>query len=290
MAEIPRFTRQDSAPLYPKVLYNRPVTRSGAGRLLVPGGHAGDFSIATSLHQLAMAAGAGECHVVLPDVLAKLVGGAPDTIFVPSSPSGSLGREALGRLLDLAEEADAVALGANLSNNSHTSMLIERLMSELERPVILFADAFTALQHHVQQFTDRPDCLVIATMPEIFKLAGQLGIAINIRPGGGLINKLEIIRDVAAVSRCHYAVYGTEIVAATRDELIVTPASYRLSLVPAAYYAVLAVMWLQNRARPHEGLATGAYILSQASARLGDTERPSVSQLAQSISRALNAD
>ncbi|HSX02649.1 MAG TPA: hypothetical protein VLI05_05050 [Candidatus Saccharimonadia bacterium] len=287
MNNLPQFTRQDGPPLFPKALYNRPVTRHGAGRLLVPGGHSGDLSLPTALHQLALAAGAGHCQVALPDTLVRLVAGAPDTTFVPASPSGSLGREALGPLLQLAEDADALMLGASLSNSSQTSILIERLVHELNRPIIAFGDTLVAMQHHIEELTNRPDCLIVATMPEVFKLAGQLGVSITVRRGGGLINKLEIVRDLAAASRCHYAVYGTEIITAAGTDLVVTPTNYRLSLVPAAYYAVLGVTWLQNPSRRHDGLATGAYILREAAAGLGDTDRPSVGQLAKSIAAVL---
>jgi NAD(P)H-hydrate repair Nnr-like enzyme with NAD(P)H-hydrate dehydratase domain len=288
MSKLPRFIRQDEGPLYPNVLYNRPVTRHGAGRLLVVGGYASEFSLPTSLHQLALAAGIGECQVVLPDSLARLVGGAPGTLFVPSSPSGSLGTEALERIVSLAEEADAIALGASLSNNSHTSILVERVVQEAGRPIIIFADALTALRHQVRLFTDRADCLVILTMPEVFKLAGQLGVTITIRRDGGLVNKLEIIRDLAVASRCHYVVYGSEIIIAAGEELIVTPVNYRLSLMPAAYYAVLGTSWLQNPSRRREGLATGAYLLRETSTHIGESDRPSISHFATTLGQTLD--
>src|SRR5207245_2452987 len=113
-------------------------------------------------------------------------------------------------ILRLSEEAEAVAIGASLSNNSHTTVLVERLLQELKRPVIIFGDALTSMQHNLGIITQRPDCLTIITMPEVFKLCGVLGVPINIRPGGGLINKLEIIRDLAAASKCQYFVYGSE--------------------------------------------------------------------------------
>src|SRR3954470_20599597 len=102
-----QFTRQTDTPLYPKVLYNRPITRSGGGRLLIVGGHSGEFSMPTAIHQFAVAAGVGEAVAVLPDNLAKFLSGAPGTTFAASSSSGSLGREALGRILELSEDSDA---------------------------------------------------------------------------------------------------------------------------------------------------------------------------------------
>ena len=109
--------------------------------------------------------------MVLPDTLAKLLSGAPGTHFAAATPSGSLAPEALGRILQLAEDADAVALGASLSNNSGTAMLVEKLATELEQPLILFGDALTMLRHNVRLITDNPRALVIATMSEVFKFA-----------------------------------------------------------------------------------------------------------------------
>ena len=283
----PQFISQTGAPLYPKVLYNRPITRSGGGRLLIVGGHSGEFSLPTAIHQFALAAGVGEATAVMPDKLAKFLGGAPGTAFAASTPSGSLDRAALGRILELSEVADAVAIGASLSNNSNTAMLTERLITEIERPVIIFDEGLVALRHHPTSFTDNPQALVILTMAEVFKLCGSLSIGINIRPHGGLVNKLEIVQNLAAASTCAYAVYGTEIIIAAGAELIVTPVNYRLSLTPALFYGTLSTFWLQNRTAPTKGLATGAYLIAQAGASLGDTGRPSASGLAAALTQTL---
>jgi NAD(P)H-hydrate repair Nnr-like enzyme with NAD(P)H-hydrate dehydratase domain len=254
---------------------------------LIVGGHSGEFSLPTSVYGYAMAAGAGETTAILPDVLAKLLGGAPGTAFAAASPSGSLGREALGRILELSEEADVVAIGASLSNNSDTAMLTERLMAEIERPIAVFDDALVALRQHPAAITDNPKTLVILTMTEAFKLAGALGVAINIRPHAGLINKLEIIQDLAAASRCSYAVYGTEIIIAAGGPLIVTPTNYHLSVVPGLFYGVLTTFWMQNQASPAKGLATAAYLIARAGEQLADPGKPSAAELTRALTTAL---
>jgi NAD(P)H-hydrate repair Nnr-like enzyme with NAD(P)H-hydrate dehydratase domain len=283
----PEFVRQTSVPLYPKVLYNRPITRSGGGRLLVVGGHTGEFSLPTAVHQFAIAAGIGECTVVLPDKLAKFLGGAPGTAFTASTPSGSLDGAALGRILELSEESDAVAIGPSLSNNSTTSILTERLVSEIQRPIAVFDEGLVALRTNLQAVTDNPKALIILTMAEIFKLAGALGVAINIRPGAGLINKLEIIQDVVAAGRASYVVYGTEIIVAAGGKLVVTPANYRLSLTPALFYGTLTTFWVQNPTDPAAGLVTGAYLIAKAGEGLGETGTPSANGLAKALADAL---
>ena len=285
---IPPFIRQDGEPLYPKILWNRPISRHGAGGLLVVGGHKSEFSLPTAMYQLSMAAGIGRCSVVLPDSLLKVLGGLPGTHFVASTQSGSVGREALGQILAYVEEADALVLGASLSANSSTSMLVERLVQESIRPIIAFDDALISLQHNLRILTDNPECLLIVTMPELFKIAGALGIGIQIRPGGGLISKLEIIESIRAVSACTYVVYGSEIIISSPTEPIVTPINYRISLIPAAIYGVLSVFWVQNPSNPMAGLATGSYVLRRLSEKLGATDRPSTSQLATFLTEILN--
>ncbi len=285
--EPPQFIRQTDEPLFPKVLYNRPITRSGGGRLLIVGGHSGEFSLPTAIHQFAVAAGVGEAVAVLPDNLAKFLGGSSGTAFAASSTSGSLGREALGRILELSEEADAVAIGASISNNSNTAMLTERIISEIDRPIIVIDEGLTAMRQNITAVTDNPRALIILTMAEVFKLCGVLDIAISIRQGAGLINKLEIVQNLAAASACAYAVYGSEIIVAAGADLIVTPINYRLSLTPALFYGTLSTFWLQNRTNPTAGLATGAYLIAQAGATLGDTDRPSAPGLAAALSATL---
>jgi hypothetical protein len=138
-------------------------------------------------------------------------------------------------------------------------------------------------------------------MAEVFKLSGKLGIPISIRPDGGLINKLEIIQNLASATSASYAVYGSEIIIASRsasdqssstklEPLIVTPINYRLTLTPAVFYAVLTTYWVQSRTDRRAGLATGAYVISQASSHLGPTDRPSVNDLATALDRATRTD
>ena len=279
---------QEDEALYPKVIWNRPVARHGAGRLLVVGGYLGDFSLPTAVYGLALAAGVGDCSVALPDSLLKYLAGTPATTFVPSSHSGSLGREALGHILDLGEEADAVAIGAGLSNNSETATLIERLLQELDRPIIAFADALVALQYNVKLLTDRTNALIILTMPELFKLAGHLSVPIHIRREGGLVNKIEIVQAVKAEVVADLVIYGVETIVAQGTNVSVTPTNPVLSRLPAAYYGVVSVFWLQNRAQPYEGLTTAAWILRQAGADLTQQEVPTASSIAKNVAKSLS--
>ncbi len=286
---IPSYQSQGAEPLYPNVLFNRPVTRHGAGRMLVTGGHTGEFSQPVAYNQLALAAGIGECNVIMPDKLAAITGGAPGVYLGASTTSGSLARAALGRILELSEEADVLSVGLSLSGNSDTTMLIERLVTDYTGRLAVFEAGFAALKGRWELIANRSNALLILTMPEVFKLCGELGIAIDIRPGGGLINKLEIVSNLAARLSCDLAVWGTESIISSGTKLSVTPLNYRLSLQPAVVYAVMSTFWTQNPQDRFAGLTTGAYVLEQAGQPLGPESNPTTRQLAHMISRALRA-
>ncbi len=257
---------------------------------MVVGGHSSEFSLPTAIYQLASAAGLGECQVVLPDTLAKLLGGSSGIYFAASNPSGSLGVEAQGKILELSESVDAVAIGASLSNNSSTAMLVEKLTTVIDRPLIFFADALTMLRHNIQTITENPNALVIASMPEVFKLCGLLNVPIQIRPNAGLLNKLEIVQDLRAATACQIVVFGSETIDAADTSMVVTPTNYRLSLMPALYYAVLSTFWLQNPSSHRTGLATGAYVLRQVGEQFTLTDRPTVQALASALESSLRSN
>ena len=48
--------------------------RQRAGRLLLIGGHKGEFSLLQAIYQTTEAAGIGECVAVMPDSLRRTVG------------------------------------------------------------------------------------------------------------------------------------------------------------------------------------------------------------------------
>jgi NAD(P)H-hydrate repair Nnr-like enzyme with NAD(P)H-hydrate dehydratase domain len=288
--DIPAFIRQDDAPLYPKVLWNRPVSRRGAGRLLIPGGHTGEFSVPTTLFQAMEAVGIGECTVALPDALVKVLGGVAGATFVASSTSGSLGQEALGELLYAAEDNDAVLLGASLSNHSQTTILVEKFIRETSTPLILIEDTITLMERQAELLLGNPNHLLIITMPQVFKLAGVLGVPIKIKPNGGLINKLEIVRDLAAVSKASIVVWGSETIIAVPDrELIVTPMNYRMGQLPVVIYATLSTFWIQNIGDRRAGLATGAYLLKQVGQNVPEQGRPTLTTALKLLRQSLEA-
>jgi NAD(P)H-hydrate epimerase len=68
---------------------------------------------------------------------------------MPETPAGSLSLAARDRLLELARTMDAVALGPGLSLDPESQELARALVRELDRPMVVDADALSALAGHL---------------------------------------------------------------------------------------------------------------------------------------------
>lgn len=289
---LPIYQKQARQPLFADVLWNRPLNRAAAGTLLIVGGHSRDFSLVQSFYQTALAAGIGRCRVVLPDSLRSLLAGTPDTVFVPGNASGALAREAFGVIMQMAQEAQAIAIGVNLSSSSETTVLVEALLEKLTIPIILHDEGLSVIKHHPQIATGRPDCLIIADMQQVFKLSGWLELPIAIRAEGGVVNKVEIMGALAQASHCNYLLTGRDMVAAAEGQISLTTTVSAMDFFQAATYGVASVFWAQNHKRPFAGLTTAAYILAQARDRLGqDNQQPlMIGEISEAIKAVLKQE
>jgi NAD(P)H-hydrate repair Nnr-like enzyme with NAD(P)H-hydrate dehydratase domain len=285
------FAKQTTEPLFPKLLWNRPVSKSGAGRLLVIGGHRDEFNDIQAVYQLALAGGIGAVHVVMPDSLRKLLGDVPDMSFVPASPSGSLSKSSLGEILHLAQDYDAIALGANLSNNSESAILAESILNKYSGPLIAFDECLRALKHQIAALTDRPHTLIVASMTEIFGIANNMHLPLNIKDGGA-INKLEIMEEVAEQGSADYLLIGRDMVVSSEQKLSLTTAVSSMNFFANASMAIASVFWTQNPSKPFEALTTAAYVLQQVRAKLTTTsdEALTTTEIQKAIAEVMRND
>lgn len=257
---------QGTQPLYPKIFWNRPTNKNRAGRLLIVGGHKHEFSGVQAIYQVAEAAGSGYVQAAMPDTLRPLVGGGEFGYFLPATVSGSLGRAALGELLHLASEYDAVVLGANLTNNAETAILVESLIQKSDQPLIITEETIDILKFHADFITGNPHALVVTTMKGLFGLANNQHIPLAIKPNSGVLGKLEILQQLVDISRCSYVVFDKDIMVASAGKLSLTPLQVELTSQPTIAIGLAGTFWLQQRSQPFEALTGTAYVLSRLKA------------------------
>ena len=122
------------------------------GRLLVIAASLGKTGAAALAGRAALRSGVGLCTIAAPASQQPIVAAqAPEymTEALPETPARSLSLAARDRLLELARGMDAVALGPGLSLDPETQELARALIRELDRPMVVDADALTALAGHL---------------------------------------------------------------------------------------------------------------------------------------------
>lgn len=139
-------TARSLAPLVPR---RDPRAHKGsAGRVLIAGGAPGMTGALVLAARAAARAGAGYVRVAAPaslqDVLASHLL-EPMVVACGEDHTRTLTTTALATIVAEAERADAVALGGGLSTRPHAAALARELAARLARPLVLDADALTAL-------------------------------------------------------------------------------------------------------------------------------------------------
>lgn len=277
------FEKQGNEPLFADILWSRPLTRNRGGKLVVVGGHSNGFATIQAAHQIAEASGIGECLVIMPDSLSKIVAGAPDTILVPSSQSGSIGKAALATILAEAEDSDALMVGIDLTNNSETSVVVESLLDRYRGPLIITEEALDSLPSSLSAATDNSKAVLIGSMNMIINIANRGGHALRVSPERQLLGRLDVVRQVANISNCALVILGREIIIASGGRLSVTPIQGLIQQYPAAQTG-FAPFLLANSTKRFEALTTAAFILSKS---VPSDSRLTYSQIARSVQTTL---
>lgn len=280
------FIIQQSKPLFPKILWNRPVTSRGAGRMLIVGGQAHGFSGVQAAFAAALAAGIGECRLVLPDALRKVMPPSGGVNLVASTPTGSMARAALDEIIQLAEESDVVVVGIDLGKNSETMLLVERLMMELEdKLVVLAGDGLNILEFNTK-LACRSDVMLVASNKELVRLHNFFDQPVNFQVKM-LESKVNLAAKMAEVAGCMVVGYGPELTVSAAGQSGVTPSQGETTGLEVALAAVEAVFLVHNRGQRFEGLMTGAYIVAEVMRRA--QEGLSVQSFIRELPRALEA-
>jgi NAD(P)H-hydrate epimerase len=140
----------DVAPLFPRRL--REGHKGTYGHLLVLAGSVGKTGAAALCARAAMRAGAGLVTVATPasaqPVVASLLVEAMSEPL-PETEARTVAVKARDAITDLATARDAVAVGPGLGLDDETRRLVRALVRDLDRPMVVDADALTALVGHL---------------------------------------------------------------------------------------------------------------------------------------------
>jgi NAD(P)H-hydrate epimerase len=141
-----RMCSDDVALSLPK----RPVTahKYSVGKVLLLGGSRNFTGAPAMAAQSALLSGAGAVILGLPISIQSILARKLTEVILaplPETPDGTLSMDAIGLLREKIAWADTVALGPGLSRNEETDRLLRTLIPEIPKPLVIDADALTAL-------------------------------------------------------------------------------------------------------------------------------------------------
>jgi hydroxyethylthiazole kinase-like uncharacterized protein yjeF len=138
------------------------------GRVLIIAGSVGMTGAACLAAEAALRMGSGLVYVGCPaslnDILEVKLTEAI-TIPLPETPERTLHPDALGRILELAETMDAVAIGPGLSLHPETAQLIRQLVRKCPKPFALDADGLNAFAGDTAVLEGAPAPAVLTPHP-----------------------------------------------------------------------------------------------------------------------------
>jgi hydroxyethylthiazole kinase-like uncharacterized protein yjeF len=165
------------------------------GHLLIVAGSAGKTGAAALAGRAAMRTGAGLVTVATPrsqqPVLAAMLT-EPMTEALPETRAQTLALDARDRILELAQAWDAVALGPGLGLDPETQALVRDLTRTIPKPVVLDADALTALAGHLEVLAAPPAPRCLTPHP------GEMARLLGVPTAAVQVDRIETVRRFAA--------------------------------------------------------------------------------------------
>jgi len=184
------------------------------GHLLVVAGSIGKAGAAALAGRAALRSGVGLCTVATPASQQPIVAGLGAEYMtepLAETEGRALSAGAKGRILELAARADAVALGPGISLDPETQELIRALVLEVDRPMVVDADALSALAGGLDVLGRAAGPRVLTPHPG--EMARMLGAAVPRVQA----DRLETARGFAARHRAYLALKGAGTVIAAPD-------------------------------------------------------------------------
>jgi len=132
----------------------RPNAHKGeAGRVVVAAGSLGYTGAAALCSFAAVKAGAGLVSLLTPMSSRGVLSAKLTEVMVHGlieRMPGVLGSASLGEILDKASKADVLAIGPGLGTNIATQQVVQEVLKKITKPVVIDADALTALKGHME--------------------------------------------------------------------------------------------------------------------------------------------
>ncbi|NOY89156.1 MAG: NAD(P)H-hydrate dehydratase [FCB group bacterium] len=193
-----------------------------------PDGHKGDFGkvfilagsrgltgAAILAAKSALRAGCGLAKIGCPQtVLPIIAGSVTEATGLPLpdvAKKGALALRGLGEIRLAIQEHDAVIVGPGLGRHHETFELVRRLISSMEKPMIVDADGLNALAKHIDILKNIETPMVLTPHPGEFKRLTSVSVPEDIH------QRINVAREFATIYRKVLVLKGSPTIVADKD-------------------------------------------------------------------------
>jgi hypothetical protein len=133
--------QSDTKPLFENIFWDQPINLFSAPSIAIMGGNITGFKDISEAYNFLQNYLYQQLIVILPNSLKKTFNNNDQHfIFANSNQSGSFGLESLGLIEELSLNFDVLSLIGNFSNNSETTILLEKIMTQIKKIKIFSND------------------------------------------------------------------------------------------------------------------------------------------------------
>ncbi|MDN5275906.1 MAG: hypothetical protein JWN33_555 [Candidatus Saccharibacteria bacterium] len=250
--------RQDpDKALFPDIEWSKPEQRSMAGRLGIIGGNKLGFAGVADAYETAKAAGVGDLRVLLPDALQKTIPRTIiDTVFGPTTLSGSLSKEALDEMLALGDWAQATLLIGDAGRNSETAIAYEAFVTRYQKPLIITRDAVDLVKNASTLLVERPETLLVVAFAQLQKLFQAVYYPKILTFSMQLASLVEAVHKFTITYPVTIAVLHKEhFVIAHNGQVVSMPWDNPMAIWRGSVATRAATYWLWNPGKPLEAIS-----------------------------------
>lgn len=243
-------------PLFADIEWSKPEQRALAGKIAVAGGNKLGFASLAMAYSEALNTGAGQCRIILPDVLKKAIPTTIlDTVFVPSNPSGGMSKDSVPQLLAAADWADMVLLIGDAGRNSETAITFEQLLQKSSVPITITRDAIDLLRANSQMVVTRPNTLLVLSFAQLQKLFQAVYYPKTLAFSMQLSNVVETLHKFTITYPCIVAVLHHDyLVVAHGGEVSTTPWDNPMAIWRGSVATRAAAYLMWNKTKPFQAV------------------------------------
>lgn len=250
--------QQTDQPLFPNMLWSRPETKQGAGKLLIIGGQAQEFIHVAESFAASVSAGAGTVRVFMPESTRKLTKMLPNIEYAPSNASGSFAKSALAELIDASQWSDGVLLAGDLGKNSETNLMLENFVSTYQGILIISDSALPSITMPAKDLFQRENTVLVLSFDEFQKFGIALGLNTPITSDSTTPRLAGILHELTTKCQATLAVMRDNSVwTSGKGNVAITQLKDKKS--PNQLAAQAAVWNIQNSNKQFEAITTAAY-------------------------------